>query len=171
MSANAPGSLIGDGVVAGITRQEVEQDHFSSGGDAMVQDLTLRDLISNFTTVPKGEWVRSSEDPGGPCTAKLLEQLAKDIKYNPELDVWLKRTPGGVKALEAFIYCKVQREIHIDVKIVHEYLVRTNRTVNAFKEELFTDLSGIRKWLDDKAIVIFRFTGKQIDSFVFYSTI
>jgi DNA-binding CsgD family transcriptional regulator len=75
-----------------------------------------------------------------------------------------------LRAREGLINWEVLRRNPLDLITVNTYITRTNKTITQFQNELFSDLPSIRKWLDDLAKNIFRFTSKQIDDFVLYST-
>lgn len=109
-----------------------------------------------------------------PC--HLCDHLTKDLKEgSTAFREFMEQDFGavngkGIDAYEALNNWEVLRRNPLDLNIVNSYLNRTSRTILQFKEELFTDLPSIRQWLNDQAINIFKFTSKQIDDFVSYST-
>ena len=113
--------------------------------------------------------------PPGDCP--LLEALAKDLadpEKGPALNAFLDEffTPNSVrvKAWEGLVDWEVLRTNLLDLGTVSNYFTRTNRTLAQFKVELFSDLPSIRNWLNDQASNVFRFTEKQLNDFVTFST-
>jgi hypothetical protein len=124
------------------------------GAAGAVIGQSVAGFFLNNTTV--GNFISQFQSNSTVNLQNELIPLAWDFILNPRMR----------RAWEGLFNVPVLRVESGYLEIASSYMIRTGRSHEVFSEELFTNQSLVKAWLDEQALGIYRFTSIQVEKYV-----